>query len=56
VLRDSHGAVRSLALGDPARAGLSHTTIYWVTLSLIWSAGIVALFAPLAVALHRRSS
>jgi ABC transporter DrrB family efflux protein len=49
-------AVRSLALGDPARAGLGHTTIYWVTFSLIWSAAIVALFAPLAVALYRRSS
>jgi ABC-2 type transport system permease protein len=49
-------AVRSLALGDPAPAGLSHTTTYWVTFSLIWSAGIVALFAPLAIALYRRSS
>jgi ABC-2 type transport system permease protein len=49
-------AVRSLALGDPARAGLGHTTSYWVVFSLIWSAGIVALFAPLAVALYRHSS
>ncbi|HEY5987103.1 MAG TPA: ABC transporter permease [Streptosporangiaceae bacterium] len=49
-------AVRSLALGHWALAGLGHTTSYWVTLSLIWSAGIAALFAPLALALYRRSS
>jgi ABC transporter DrrB family efflux protein len=49
-------AVRSLALGDPALAGLSHTTTYWVTLSLIWSAGIVVLFAPLAVVQYGRAS
>jgi ABC-type multidrug transport system permease subunit len=48
-------AVRSLALGDPALAGLGHTTTYWAVLSLVWSAGILALFVPLAVALHRRS-
>jgi ABC-2 type transport system permease protein len=49
-------AVRALALGDPAMAGLGHTTAYWVTLSLIWSAGILAIFAPLAVARYQRSS
>lgn len=49
-------AVRSLALGDPALAGLGHSTGYWVALSLIWSAGIAALFAPLALVLYRRSS
>lgn len=49
-------AVRSLALGDPALAGLNHTTTYWATLALIWSAGIVAVVAPLAVALYRRAS
>lgn len=49
-------AVRSLALGDPALAGLDHTTAYWVTLSLAWSAGIVAIFAMLAVVLYRRAS
>ena len=48
-------AVRSLALGDPALAGLGHTTTYWAVLSLLWSAGILAVFAPLAVALYRRS-
>jgi ABC-2 type transport system permease protein len=49
-------AVRALALGDPATAGLSHGTGYWVGLSLVWSAAIVALFAPLAVARYRRSA
>jgi ABC-2 type transport system permease protein len=49
-------AVRSLALGDPALAGLGHTATYWALLSLAWAAGIVALFAPVAVALYRRSS
>jgi ABC-2 type transport system permease protein len=49
-------AVRSLALGDPGLAGLGHTTTYWAVLSLVWSAGILAVFAPLAVALYRRSS
>jgi hypothetical protein len=49
-------AVRSLALGDPASAGLGHTTTYWVVLSLIWSAAIVLVFAPLAVTLHQRKA
>ena len=43
-------AVRSLALGDPALAGLSGTTAHYVTVSLLWAAGLVAVFAPLAVA------
>jgi ABC-2 type transport system permease protein len=45
-------AVRSLVLGDPALAGLSQ----YVVLSLLWSLGLVAVFAPLAVARYRRSS
>jgi ABC-2 type transport system permease protein len=49
-------AVRSLALGDPALAGLGHSTAYWMLLSLVWSAGIVTLLAPLAVTRYRRSS
>jgi ABC-2 type transport system permease protein len=48
-------AVRSLALGDPSMAGLSGTTAHWVVLSLLWSAGLVLVFAPLAVARYRRS-
>jgi ABC-2 type transport system permease protein len=48
-------AVRSLVLGDPAAAGLTGSTAHWVVLSLLWSAGLVAVFAPLAVARYRRS-
>src|SRR5262245_18836316 len=48
-------AVRSLCLGSPQAAGISGTTAHWVLLSLIWSAGIVAVFAPIAVARYRRS-
>jgi ABC transporter DrrB family efflux protein len=47
-------AVRSLALGDPALAGLSGTTAHYVTVSLVWAAGLVAVFAPLAVARFRQ--
>lgn len=49
-------AIRSLALGDPALAGLSHSTGHWVLLSLAWSVGLVAVFAPLAVARYRRTA
>jgi len=48
-------AVRSLALGDPALAGLDHSIGHWVGLSLVWSAALIAVFAPLAVARYRRS-
>jgi ABC-2 type transport system permease protein len=48
-------AVRSLVLGDPAAAGLSGSTAHWVVQSLLWSAGLIAVFAPLAVARYRRS-
>ena len=47
-------AVRSLALGDPALAGLDHSIGHWVVLSLVWSAALVVVFAPLAVARYRR--
>jgi ABC transporter DrrB family efflux protein len=46
-------AARALALGGTDTAQLSHSTAYWVILSLTWSAGIVAVFAPLAVARYR---
>jgi ABC-2 type transport system permease protein len=49
-------AVRSLALGDPSLAGLSGTTAHWVLLSLAWTAGIVAVFAPLSIAKYRRTA
>lgn len=48
-------AVRSLALGNPAAAGLGHTTTYWVVLSLVWAAGLAVMFAPLAIIRYRRS-
>jgi ABC-2 type transport system permease protein len=48
-------AVRSLTLGNPAAAGLGHTTTYWVVLSLVWAAGLVGMFAPLAIIGYRRS-
>ena len=48
-------AVRSLVLGDPALAGLDHSIGHWVVLSLLWSAGLIAVFAPLAVARYRRT-
>ena len=48
-------AVRSLALGSPAAAGLGHTTAYWVVLSLVWVVGLVVLFAPLAALGYSRS-
>ena len=49
-------AVRSLALGGPAAAGLGHTTTYWVVLSLLWSAVIALVFGSLAVALQQRKA
>jgi ABC-2 type transport system permease protein len=48
-------AVRSLCLGSPQAAGIGGTTAHWVMLSLLWSAGLVAVFAPIAVARYRRS-
>jgi ABC-type multidrug transport system permease subunit len=48
-------AVRSLALGNPALAGLAHTTGYWVILALIWTAGITVVFAPLTVLQFQRA-
>jgi ABC transporter DrrB family efflux protein len=48
-------AVRSLALGDPAAAGLTGSTADWVVQSLAWSVALVAVFAPLAVVRYRRS-
>jgi ABC-2 type transport system permease protein len=48
-------AVRSLMLGGTNAAGVGHTTTYWVVLSLVWCAGIVALFGALASARFARS-
>jgi ABC-2 type transport system permease protein len=47
-------AVRSLMLGGPSAAGVGHTTAYWVILSLLWCAGILGVFAAIAVARFTR--
>jgi ABC transporter DrrB family efflux protein len=48
-------AVRSLMLGGTTPAGIGHSTTYWVTLSLVWCAGIIVVFASLAVARFSRT-
>ena len=48
-------AVRSLMLGGTQAAGIGHTTGYWVVLSLVWCAGILAVFSALAVARFART-
>jgi len=47
-------AVRALALGPQAQPLLGHAAGFYVMVSLLWSAGIVAVFAPLAVARYRK--
>jgi ABC-2 type transport system permease protein len=47
-------AVRALTEGHAAEALLGHTAGFYVLRSLAWSAAIVAVFAPLAVARYRR--
>jgi ABC transporter DrrB family efflux protein len=42
-------AVRSLMVGGTETLGIGHTTAYWVVLSLVWCAGIFAVFGFLAV-------
>jgi ABC-2 type transport system permease protein len=48
-------AVRSLMLGGTQPAGVGHTTGYWVVLSLVWCAGILAVSSALAVARFSRT-
>lgn len=49
-------AVRCLMLGGPERVGtIGHSTGYWVVLSLIWCAAIMAVFGTLAVSRFSRS-
>lgn len=48
-------AVRSLMLGGSDVAGVGHTTSYWVVLSLLWCAGILALFSVLTTARFART-
>jgi ABC transporter DrrB family efflux protein len=47
-------AVRALTLGPDATAVLGHDVGYFVLWSLVWTAAIVAVFAPMAVARFRR--
>lgn len=47
-------AVRSLLLGGTDAAGIDHSTTYWVTLSLIWCAGLLAAFSATAIARFTR--
>jgi len=47
-------AVRSLAFGNPGPAGLAHTTSYWSLWALVWTAGIIIVFAPLAARRYQR--
>ena len=47
-------AVRALTLGPSAEALLGHETSYFVTRALLWSAAILAVAVPLAVARYRR--
>jgi ABC-2 type transport system permease protein len=48
-------AVRSLSLGGTDVAGVGHSTGYWVGLSLVWCAGILAVFSAFAVARFART-
>ncbi len=48
-------AVRALFLGDRAQALLGHSAGWYVTVSLLWAVGFVAVFAPLAVAKFKRT-
>jgi ABC transporter DrrB family efflux protein len=50
------GAVRGLVLGDDGHSVLGHSTGWFVVRALLWSAAIVAVFAPLAVARFRQAS
>jgi ABC-2 type transport system permease protein len=47
-------AVRSLTLGGADAVGLGHSTAHWVTLSLAWCAGILAVFGAIAVSRFAR--
>jgi ABC-2 type transport system permease protein len=47
-------AVRALTLGPEAVVVLGHDASYFIVWSLVWTAAIVAIFAPLAVARFRK--
>jgi ABC transporter DrrB family efflux protein len=46
-------AVRTLTEGAPAEALVGHPASYFVARSLVWSAALIAVFIPLAVARFR---
>ena len=48
-------AVRALTQGPAAEALIGHSTGYLVTGALLWSLGLVVVFAPLAALRYRRS-
>jgi ABC-2 type transport system permease protein len=48
-------AVRALTLGPEAESMLGHPAGFFVIRALLWAAGIVAVFAPVAVARYRRT-
>ena len=47
-------AVRSLTLGDRAVAVLGHSSGHYLLPALVWSAVLVAVFAPVAILRYRR--
>jgi ABC transporter DrrB family efflux protein len=47
-------SVRALTLGPHAQALLGHPTSYFVVRALIWTAALIVVFAPIAVAKYRR--
>jgi ABC transporter DrrB family efflux protein len=48
-------AVRSLCLGDQAEAVLGHSTGHYLVGALLWTVGLIAVFAPIAVARFRKA-
>jgi hypothetical protein len=51
---DMVDAVRGLTLGPASHALYGHPGSYYITGSLLWTGGIIAVTAPLAVARYRR--
>jgi hypothetical protein len=47
-------AWRGLLLGDPATVTFDHSLTYYVAGSLLWSAVLVAVMAPLTLRAYRR--
>jgi ABC-2 type transport system permease protein len=47
-------AVRALTLGPQAEALLGHPSSYFVSRALLWTAGILAIALPVAIARYRR--